>query len=246
MTTQPVPYPVRTERIDVTVGDGPPMGAYLARPGVPGAFPGVVVGMELFGVDSAVRDACHHLASLGFVALAPDFHHRTAPDTELPRDTAGRDRGFELLHLMTRAQVLDDVGAAVDTLHGLGCERVGMVGLSVGGHIAYLAATEFHLDVAVFYGGWLPTTEIPLGRPEPTLSLTPKITGRELYLVGENDHVVPPAHQSEIAAALADAGVRHEVVVYPGTGHGFLAADPTTAADAWRRVHTLLTGNEGV
>lgn len=246
MTTQPVPYPVRTERIDVTVGDGPPMGAYLARPGVPGAFPGVVVGMELFGVDSAVRDACHHLASLGFVALAPDFHHRTAPDTELPRDTAGRDRGFELLHLMTRAQVLDDVGGAVDTLHGIGCERVGMVGLSVGGHIAYLAATEFHLDVAVFYGGWLPTTEIPLGRPEPTLSLTPKITGRVLYLVGENDHVVPPAHQSEIAAALADAGVRHEVVVYPGTGHGFLAADPTTAADAWRRVHTLLTGNEGV
>ena len=132
----------------------------------------------------------------------------------------------------------------VDTLHRLGCERVGMVGLSVGGHIAYLAATAFDLDVAVFYGGWLPTTEIPLGRPEPTLALTPKITGRVLFLVGENDHVVPPAQQAEIAAALADAGVRHEVVVYPGVGHGFLATDPAAAADAWHRVHTLLAGTE--
>jgi carboxymethylenebutenolidase len=42
---------------------------------------------------------------------------------------------------------------------------------------AYLAATELDLAaVAVVYGGWSPTTEIPLGGPEPTLTRTPKIT----------------------------------------------------------------------
>lgn len=236
-------YPIRTERRDIPVGDGPAMGAYVARPSAPGPFPGVLVGMELFGVDAGVREVCDRLAALGFVALAPDFHHRTAPGSELPRDPEGRKRGFELLELMTRAQVLSDVGAAVDHLRATGSERVGMVGLSVGGHIAYLAATEFDLAaVAVFYGGWLPTTDIPISRPEPTLSLTPKITGRVLFLVGEEDHLIPPAQRREIADALREAGTPHETVVYPGVGHGFLRTDRTTSADAWRRVHALLAG----
>ncbi len=64
--------------------------------------------------------------------------------------------------------------------------RVSMVGLSLGGHIAYVAATEFDLaEVAVFYGGWLPSTDIPISRPEPTLSLPPNLTGPVLFLVGE-------------------------------------------------------------
>jgi carboxymethylenebutenolidase len=87
----------------------------------------------------------------------------------------------------------------------------------------------------------LPTTDISLSRPEPTLSLTPAITGHILFLVGENDHVVPPSHQREIADALREADVKHEVVVYSGIGHGFLTTDPAIAADAWRRVHALLT-----
>ncbi|MFF7338066.1 dienelactone hydrolase family protein [Streptomyces sp. NPDC008163] len=240
------PYAIRTEHVGIPVGDGPPMGAYAARPRVSGPFPGVLVGMELFGVDAGVREVCDRLARLGFVALAPDFHHRTAPGSELPRDPEGRQRGFDLLGLMTRTTVLSDVGAGIDHLRAGGSEHVSMVGLSLGGHIAYLAATEFDLAaVAVFYGGWLPSTDIPISRPEPTLSLTPKITGRVLFLVGEDDHVVPPAQRREIEDALLKAGVPHEVVVYPDTGHGFLQADPATAADAWRRVHALLTGVEG-
>jgi carboxymethylenebutenolidase len=236
---------IRTEHVDVTVPDGPLMGAYLARPTAPGPFPGVLVGMELFGVDAAVRAVCDRLAGLGFVALAPDFHHRTAPGSELSRDPAGRARGFELLGLMTRAHVLSDVRAAVAHLHAIGGEHVGMVGLSLGGHIAYLAATEFDLAAtAVFYGGWLPTTDIPISRPEPTLSRTPGIRGRVLFLVGEDDHVVPPDHRREIADALRQAAVPHEIVVYPGLGHGFLHTDPAASADAWHRVHALLTGVE--
>jgi carboxymethylenebutenolidase len=239
-------YAVRSERVSVPVGEGAAMGGYLARPDVPepptGRFPGVVVGMELFGVDAAVREVCDRLAGLGFLALAPDLHHRTAPGVELPRDPGGRERGFELLGLLTREGVLADVRACVEQLRASGGDRVGMVGLSLGGHVAYLAATALDLAaVAVFYGGWLPTTDIPLSRPEPTLALTPGITGRVLFLVGADDHVVPPAHQRAIADALREAGTDHEMVVYPGLGHGFLSTDPAAAADAWQRVHALLT-----
>ncbi|MFC1400976.1 MULTISPECIES: dienelactone hydrolase family protein [Streptacidiphilus] len=237
------PVPIRTEHVTVPVGvdDSAPMGGYLARPDSAGVFPAVLVAMELFGVDSHVRDVCDHLAGLGFVALAPDFHHRTDPGVELPREQAGRDRGFELLQLLTRDQVLADVGASIDFVYSLGSPRVGMVGLSMGGHIAYLAATEFDLDaVAVFYGGWLTGSEIPLSRPEPTLSRTGRITGRLLYLVGADDHVISTAEQQAIASALKESGVRHEFVTYPDRGHGFLGTDPDTADDAWSRVHALL------
>ncbi|MFD7867728.1 dienelactone hydrolase family protein [Streptomyces sp. NPDC059783] len=236
------PSTIRTEHISLAVDDGPPMGAYLARPEGPGPHPGVVVGMELFGVDAPVRAVCDHLAALGHVALAPDFHHRTAPGCELPRDAAGRERGFALLERMTRTTVISDVRTAVDHLRATGSPHVGMVGLSLGGHIAYLAATALDLSaVAVFYGGWLPTTDISLSRPEPTLSLTPSLSGRVLFLVGEHDHVVPPAHRRAVAEALRGAGVSHEMVVYPGVGHGFLQTDPAAAADAWRRVCTAMS-----
>ncbi|WP_042439753.1 dienelactone hydrolase family protein [Streptacidiphilus albus] len=236
------PVAVRSERVVIPLDDGSSMGGYLARPSVEGDLPGVVVAMELFGVDAGVRGVCDRLAALGFVALAPDFHHRTSPDVELPRDEAGRQRGFELLHRMSRPQLLVDARAAADHLHRLGCERLNMVGMSLGGHIACLAATQIDFEVVVsFYGGWLATTDIPLSRPEPTLALTPRITGRVLYLIGEEDHVVPPDQQREIETALREADGGHQYVSYPGVGHGFLTADPETAADAWARAERLLT-----
>ena len=205
------------------------------------------MGPELFGISAHVRAVCERLAAAGFVALAPDLHHRTEPGVELVEDAAGREQGFALLERMTREQVLADIGAAVEHLRAEGSDAVGMVGLSVGGHIAYLAATDLDLPaVAVLYGGWIPTTEIPLSRPEPTLALTAGIRGRLLFLVGEQDQVVPAEDRREIQRALEAAGVQHEMVEYPGVGHGFLnqsrgTFDRAAAADAWRRIDLLLT-----
>ena len=61
-----------------------------------------------------------------------------------------------------------------------------MVGFSAGGHLSYLAACRLPIErTAVLSGGWLPSTDIPMRGPTPTLELTPEITGRLLYLVGE-------------------------------------------------------------
>jgi carboxymethylenebutenolidase len=233
--------PVLTETVRIGA-----MGAYLARPDTADPVPGVLVGMELFGVSAHVRDVCERLAGLGFAALAPDLYHRTAPGVELPADAAGRERGFDLLHRMTRAEVVDDVRAAYDHLAARATGVAGMVGLSVGGHVAYLAAAELDLPaVAVVYGGWIPTTAIPLSHPAPTVDRTPDITGRMLLLVGEDDPIVPPAHRRLLVEALADAGVTHRLVTYPGVGHGFLCDrrtgyDGPAATDAWRRITALL------
>jgi carboxymethylenebutenolidase len=245
MTTQTL-----TSTVGIPVGDGPPMTGYLARPVTP-ATTAVLVGMELFGVSAHVRDVCERLAAQGHLALAPDLHHRSAPGIELPADEDGRRRGFELLHQLTREQALADVAAAVEHLEGRGCRIAGMVGLSVGGHVAYLAATRLPLPaVAVVYGGWLTTTDIPLSRPEPTLAATAGITGRVLVLVGEQDQLIPATDRRLIAGALDRAGVENDVVVYPEAGHGFLCTrrpghEPAAAADAWRRIDRLLGGPTG-
>ena len=165
--------------------------AYLAYPAAPGFYAAVVVGMELFGVTSHIRNVADQLAAKGYVALAPDFYHRIEPGAELTYDPAGRTRGFELLHQVSRGDALQDVQAAMHFLrrHPKFRGRIGFLGFSVGGHIGYLAATQLDLAAsALFYAGWLPTTEIELSQPEPTLRLTPGMarTGVGLFTLLES------------------------------------------------------------
>ena len=244
----PYPHPasVLTQTVQIPLPAAPPMGGYLARPTSGGTHPGVIVGMELFGISAHVRDVCERLAGLGYLALAPDLYHRSAPGVELAEDDYGRTRGFELLNQLTRRQAISDIRAALDYVHAGGSRIAGIVGLSVGGHIAYLAATELELPaVAVVYGGWLPTTAIPISQPEPTLAATASISGRVLFLIGEHDHLIPPEHRQAIADALNRADKRYEFIEYPGAVHGFLsdrrdAYEPNAAADAWQRINELL------
>lgn len=233
---------VITETVSIPQPDSAPMPGYLARPDTTGPLLGVLVGAELFGISAHVRDVCEHLADLGYLALAPDLHHRHGWMVELPEDDEGRTRGFALLHQMTRPTVLTDLQATLDYLRTRCSGVAGMVGLSVGGHVAYFAATALDLPaVVIAYGGWIPTTDIPLSQPQPTLVRTPQITGRVLLLVGEDDPLIPSEHRHQLTQALTESGVIHELVTYPDTGHGFLSHRRATyqahaATDAWHRI----------
>lgn len=236
-----------TQTVRIAGSGRSPMTGYLARPAGREPVGSVIVGMELFGLSAHVRDVCDRLAGLGYLAIAPDLYHRRAPGVELPENQDGRSRGFALLAQLTRSQVLNDVAATIDHLAGYGLPFVGMVGLSVGGHVAYLAAA--HLDLpamAIFYGGWIPTTDIPLSQPEPTLAATAGITGRLVMFVGSEDPLIPPNQRRQLTDALRAAQVEHELVVYDGAGHGFLSQrrpsfHPTAAHDAWNRLGRFLS-----
>lgn len=240
---------IPNEPVRLSAADGSTLAAHVARPAGGQAATGVIVAHELFGVAPNIRGVIDDLAEAGYLALAPEFYHRDAPPGHWMRtDSAGREEGFRLLHKLTRRQALDDVAACVAWLTDQeSVERVAMVGFSAGGHLAYLAACQFPLSrVAVMYGGWLPTTDIPLSQPTPTLELTPGITGRVLYAVGEDDVQISTAERARIAAALRAAGVDHEMAVYPGTGHAFFwpgtpAFNERSRDDAWSRVLALLS-----
>jgi len=234
--------------IEIPVEDDTALAAYLARPATAPAPVGVIVAHELFGVNPDIRGVADDLAGAGFLTIAPEFYHRDAtPGRWLERDDAGREEGFGYLHRLRRDQALADVAAGLEWLRSQPrIERVGVIGFSAGGHLSYLAACRLPVSrTAVLYGGWLPSTDIPMSQPIPTLDLTPGITGRILYLVGEDDTLIDAGQRDQIRAALAAAGVVHELVSYPGVGHAFFwpgtpPFNQEARDDAWRRIMELL------
>jgi carboxymethylenebutenolidase len=233
--------------LEIPVADETMLPAYVAWPARP-ASTAVIVAHELFGVTPQVRGVADELAAAGFLAIAPEYYHRAAPAGRwLERDAAGREEGFGYLRQLERQHAVDDTAACLrwaSAEHG--CVRTGMIGFSAGGHLAYLAACLLPIDrTAVLYGGWLTVTDIPLSRPAPTLDLTPGISGRLLYLVGEDDFLISADQRRQIAEALQAAGTDHEVVSYPGTAHAFWwpgtpEFNQRARQDAWGRILALL------
>jgi carboxymethylenebutenolidase len=238
--------------IEIPVTDGTVLPAYVAWPARP-ASTVVIVAHELFGVTPQIRGVADELASAGYLAIAPEYYHRAAPAGRwLERDEAGREEGFGYLRQLGRQHAVDDTAACMGWASARhGCVRSGMIGFSAGGHLAYLAACLLPIDrTAVLYGGWLTVTDIPLSQPTPTLDLTPGISGRLLYLVGEEDFLIDAGQRRQIAAALRAAGTSHEVVSYPGAAHAFWwpgtpEFNSRARADAWDRILALLASPGG-
>lgn len=233
----------RNERISIPV-DGQPMSAYLSRPDDGGKYPGVLVFQEIFGVNAHIRSVADRVAELGYVALAPEPFHRAAPGVELGYDEKGLARGIELMMALTPEQILADVTAAYDALlarDDVAGKGIGAIGFCFGGHVTYRAACLLPIAAAAsFYGGGI----AGMGPGPATVDLTPGIKGRIACFFGENDGYIPPADVDKIRSSLVAAGVRHEVVVYPGVGHGFFCDEradysESAASDAWARVQSL-------
>ena len=239
--------------IQLSVADGTTMQAYLsvpprARPAGGHARTGVIVAHELFAVNPDIRGVADDLAGAGYLTIAPEFYHRDAPPGRwLERDPVGREEGFRYLNRLGRQQALDDTAACIGWLNSQpSIDRIAMIGFSAGGHLSYLAACRLPISAtAVLYGGWLPTTDIPMSQPSPTLDLTPGIRGRILYLVGEDDALIDAGQRRQIGDALRAAGTDHEMISYPGAAHAFFwsgtpAFNQAAHDDAWSRIMAML------
>jgi carboxymethylenebutenolidase len=227
-------------------GAARPMPAHVAVPEGAGPWPAVMVIEEIFGVNRHIREVTERVAREGYVAVAPNIFHRSAPDLELDYDDAGRKRGMELAMQLTSDGLLADLRATIAFLRArpdVRGDRIGCMGFCIGGHVTYLAACETDVRAAAsFYGGGIATYG-PGGGP-PTVTRTPRIKGRILCLFGAQDPSIPPAQVEAIRQALEQNGVQHEVVVYEHAGHAFFrdphsAYEPAAARDAWERVKRL-------
>jgi carboxymethylenebutenolidase len=243
---------IKTERVHVNV-DGKTMGAYMARPADGTPRPGVLVYMEIFGVNAHIRDVADRVAREGYVALAPDFFHRTGPGVEYGYDQTGMTEGIKLLTQLKADEIVADGRAAMSFLKRQNFakgDKLGAMGFCVGGHVTYLTACELDIKAAAsFYGGGIAGAQGFGGQPS-TIGRTSKIGGKIICLFGAKDAHIPLTQVDAVRAELEKHKIRHEVVVYPNADHGFFcdqraSYDKASAEDAWARVKTLFAEELG-
>jgi carboxymethylenebutenolidase len=243
---------IKNESISIPIDNGRlSMGAYLAYPTALGQYPAIIIGMEIFGITEHIQDITNRVAKLGYVAIALDFYHRTEAGVNLPYNQEGRTKGLELMRLLKRTEVVQDVENVMQFLRLRKdvTGKIGFLGFSIGGHIGYLAATQLDIKAtACFYAGWLTNTDIELSRAEPTITLTRGISehrGHIVYFVGEQDNLVTGEQIEMIRKTLDAANVAHEIVVYPNTKHGFFCDQrletfsEISRNDSWKRIQVL-------
>ncbi|WP_303673742.1 dienelactone hydrolase family protein [Vampirovibrio chlorellavorus] len=249
--TQPVSSQqqvVRTEWVTIPV-EGQGMQAYLARPQGEGPWPAVVVLMEIFGINSHIRQVTERIAAEGYVALAINYYHRTTENFELEYTEAGMTVGRQHKDQTTRQGILEDLRASAAYLGQQpfvrNPERMASIGFCYGGHVACIAATlpPFVASIAFYPGGVAYSAP---GGGKPTIEYAPDMHGQILCLFGKEDPLIPVAETHRVEAVLQQAQCHYEVIRYDEAGHGFFCdqrADyrPEIAEDAWRRVKALLS-----
>jgi carboxymethylenebutenolidase len=242
-----------TERVRIPLSGGGEMGGYLARPKDGGPRPAVLVFMEIFGVNGHIRDVTERVAREGYVALAPDYFHRTGPGVEYGYDEKGLAAGMQLLFALKAEEMISDAKTAIAFLRGrkdVRGDRLGAMGFCIGGHMTYLTACETELRAAAsFYGGGIAAAQGP-GGGIPTIDRTSKIGGTIDCFFGGKDAMIPGAQVDAIRSALVTSGVNHHIEVYPDADHGFFCDQRATyhkasADDAWQKVKALFARELG-
>ena len=242
----PVPDVERLEVEIPLIGRQEKMPALMARPRT-GAGAGVLIVCDVFGRSPFYEDLAGRLALAGFTALVPEYFFRQDPLPERTREAAMARRAE-----LDQNQTVVDLDQAIDwlQLQPFAGGRVGTIGFCMGGTLVLdLAAGRDDLATVCYYG--FPAASDPVKGPPAPLTLTEKMSGPILGFWGDQDAGVGMDNVAKLAAALDARGVEFEHTVFPGLGHGFMAAsqlDPSheayeAACQSWTRTVEFYRGH---
>jgi carboxymethylenebutenolidase len=197
-----------TEFTDLATPTGP-MRTHIFRPVADGRYPGVLLYSEIFQVTGPIRRTAAMLAGHGFVVIAPEIYHEFEPAGKaLPYDQSGVDRGNALKITKELSAYDSDARAALDFLksHPACTGRVGVMGICIGGHLAFRAAMNPDVLAGVcFYATDIHKRSLGKGTNDNTLDRVKEIKGEMLMIWGRQDPHVPREGRALIYNAMADA-----------------------------------------
>jgi len=216
---------IRTETVPLV--DGSALRLTVAEP-VSSVRGGIVVLHEARGVTDAVRGLASGLAADGWLVVAPHLYHRDGAD-ELDGDD-----GEVQTHVnrLDGEQITADTDTAFGWLadHGIGADRMGIIGFDLGGSVALLIAARRTLGAAVTVAG-NKLNSVPAGLFDRLVDSIDGLTCPWLGIFGELPDGGNDPQIDRLRAAAASSDVATDVVVY--RSHRF--DDDPAAADAWQR-----------
>ena len=222
---------MKTERVNLKVSDGTTVQAYVSMPDGNGKFPGLVVLQEAFGVNSHMRNVCDRLAKEGYVVIAPELFHRTAP-----AGFEGSYTDFASLapHFqgITAEGLSTDMKASYDWLQqqsNVNHAKIGSIGFCLGGRASFLANVTLPLSAAVSYYG---------GGTDAIADKASELHGPHLFFWGGLDKHITPEKVDTVINAVKKAGKPHINVVISYADHAFNCDERPSynkqaAAEAW-------------
>lgn len=229
-----------------------PMRVYTYRPVAAGRYPGLVLFSEIFQLTGPIRRTAALLAGHGFVVAVPEiFHELEQPGAVLAYDAAGAERGNADKVGKPVSAYDADARAVLAHLAAQGActGRIGVMGICIGGHLAFRAAMNPEvLACACFYATDLHKQSLGLGGDD-SLKRAAEIQGELLMIWGRADPHVPVEGRALIHRTLTEAGTHltwHEV----NAAHAFLRDegpryDPALALSGLRTALDLFTRKLG-
>lgn len=243
-------------RQDVTIAtpDGDARAFVFMPEGGAGPWPAALIYTDAFSIRPAFFEIAQRLASNGYYVLLPDMFWRLGPyppmdPKETLADPAKKQELFGKYIGSTDAEkAMSDTGAFLAWLERqpqADAAKVAVTGYCLGGVFALRAAANFPQRVAAaaaFHPGVVVADD-----PDSPHRRARDIKAKVLVAGADEDSHFTEAHCATLQAALADAGVEAEVVIYRGARHGYVPRDmpvhnPEACERHWRDMLALFNG----
>lgn len=213
---------------------GPEIRAYVARPSTPGPHPAVIMIHEFWGLNESITKKADLLAQEGYVVIAPSMFRENTTDL-LPRAI------YQVVSTPVE-QINADAEAVFQWLAAqpdVRADRIAIMGFCFGGRtsLQYSLQQPQLAATVIFYGSV--ETE-----PEKLMALSGPVLG----IFGEADSSIPLDEVRAFESGLQQAGVPHQISIYPGQPHAFVESVEGIQAggaqgQAWAELTAFLREN---
>ena len=200
--------------ISLQVADGTTMAAYVAYP-EKGTIntPGLLLFQEAFGVNHHIRKTADKFAAEGFLVIAPELFHRTAP--------AGWEGSYsDFQSIMPHYQALTNEGMEADIkacyqwllTQKVISDQIFSIGYCLGGKVSFLANAVVPLKAGVSYYG---------GGTDQIANKAANLSGKHLFFWGGKDQHIKAENINAVTTALDEAGKDYINVKFSYADHAF-------------------------
>ncbi|GAA0820811.1 dienelactone hydrolase family protein [Colwellia asteriadis] len=200
---------IQQESVDIETPTGT-MRTYVYCPQASGVYPSIIFYSEIFQQTAPIARTAAIMAGHGFVVLVPEVFHELNPiGTVLGYDDEGKDKGNQdkwtkpLEDHDSDTQALINFTASQDYCS----DKVGAMGVCIGGHLAYRAALNNGIIAAsCLYATDIHSNTLPCAQGNDSFTRTQDIKAELQMIWGKQDPHIPDEGRMAIHQNLLASG----------------------------------------